>query len=80
VNGGGKTRVVENETPVAMMIMLRDLPQSTLGQAIDYALGQWPTLEVYLDDEACDRAQTIDALKRAMEFALLKDWTALSLW
>ena len=25
------------------------LPQSSLGQAIDYALGQWPTLEVYLD-------------------------------
>ncbi len=26
----------------------RYLPQSLLGQAIDYALGQWPTLEVYL--------------------------------
>jgi hypothetical protein len=26
----------------------RHLPQSLLGQAIDYALGQWPTLEVYL--------------------------------
>jgi transposase len=26
----------------------RHLPQSLLGQAIDYALGQWPTLAVYL--------------------------------
>jgi transposase len=26
------------------------LPQSSLGQAIDYALGQWPTLTVYLND------------------------------
>lgn len=26
------------------------LPQSLLGIAIDYALGQWPTLEVYLGD------------------------------
>jgi transposase len=28
----------------------RYLPQSLLGQAIDYALGQWTTLEVYLED------------------------------
>ena len=28
----------------------RYLPQSSLGQAIDYALGQWPTLSVYLND------------------------------
>jgi transposase len=28
----------------------RYLPQSSLGQAIDYALGQWPTLEVFLKD------------------------------
>ena len=28
----------------------RHLPQSLLGQATDYALGQWPTLEVYLED------------------------------
>ncbi len=28
----------------------RHLPQSLLGGAIDYALGQWPTLEVYLED------------------------------
>ena len=26
------------------------LPQSLLGQAIAYALGQWPTLTVYLED------------------------------
>ena len=28
----------------------RHLPQSQLGQAIDYTLGQWSTLEVYLGD------------------------------
>jgi hypothetical protein len=28
----------------------RHLPQSLLGQAIDYALGQWATLAVYLGD------------------------------
>jgi transposase len=28
----------------------RYLPQSLLGQAMDYTLGQWPTLEVYLQD------------------------------
>jgi len=28
----------------------RYLPQSLLAQAIDYALGQWPTLEVYLEN------------------------------
>ena len=28
----------------------RYLPQSSLGQAIDYALGQWRTLEIYLQD------------------------------
>jgi transposase len=28
----------------------RYLPQSLLGQAMDYALGQWSTLTVYLDD------------------------------
>lgn len=28
----------------------RFLPQSLLGQAIDYTLGQWPTLEVYLEN------------------------------
>ena len=28
----------------------RHLPQSLMGQAIDYTLGQWSTLEIYLDD------------------------------
>ena len=28
----------------------RALPKSLLGQAIDYALGQWPSLLLYLDD------------------------------
>ena len=28
----------------------RHLPQSAMGQAIDYALGQWPSLNTYLSD------------------------------
>jgi len=28
----------------------RHLPQSSLGSAMDYALNQWPTLEVFLND------------------------------
>ena len=28
----------------------RYLPQSLLGQAIDYTLGQWPTLTIFLHD------------------------------
>jgi transposase len=28
----------------------RHLPQSLMGQAIDYALGQWSTLDIYLND------------------------------
>ena len=28
----------------------RHLPQSLLGQALDYTLGQWPTLEIFLND------------------------------
>lgn len=28
----------------------RHLPQSAIGQALDYTLGQWPALSVYLDD------------------------------
>lgn len=35
---------------VALKGSRRHLPQSVLGQAIDYALGQWSTLEVYLQD------------------------------
>jgi len=33
---------------VALKRSGRHLPQSVLGQAIDYALGQWSTLEIYL--------------------------------
>jgi transposase len=35
---------------VALKSSGRHLPQSLMGQAIDYALGQWSTLEVYLRD------------------------------
>jgi transposase len=42
------------ERLVRAMVLLkssgRHLPQSLLGIAIDYALGQWRTLDVYLDD------------------------------
>lgn len=35
---------------VRLKVSGRYLPQSLLGQAIDYTLGQWSTLEVYLSD------------------------------
>ncbi len=35
---------------VALKSSGRYLPQSVMGQAIDYALGQWNTLEVFLED------------------------------
>ena len=31
-------------------ILGRFLPKSLMGQALDYALGQWPALQVYLSD------------------------------
>jgi hypothetical protein len=33
-----------------LKIRKRYLPQSSMGKAIDYALGQWPALCVYLED------------------------------
>jgi len=35
---------------IALKSSRRHLPQSLLGIALDYALGQWPTLQVYLAD------------------------------
>jgi hypothetical protein len=35
---------------VRLKVSKRHLPQSFMGQAIDYALGQWPMLSVYLSD------------------------------
>lgn len=35
---------------VALRASQRHLPQSALGQAIDYALGQWNTLQVFLEE------------------------------
>jgi hypothetical protein len=34
---------------VTLTLSRRHLPQSPIGKAIDYALGLWPTLTVYLD-------------------------------
>ena len=42
--------VVERLQRALLRVQPRALPQSLLGQAISYALGQWPTLTVYLDD------------------------------
>ena len=44
--------VIERLEKVLLRLKARGryLPQSSLGQAIDYALGQWPTLTVYLND------------------------------
>jgi transposase len=38
------------QTLIQLKTSGRHLPQSLLGMAIDYALGQWPTLEIYLQD------------------------------
>jgi len=35
---------------IALKLSRRHLPQSLIGKAIEYALGLWPTLTVYLDD------------------------------
>jgi transposase len=35
---------------VRLKLSRRHLPQSLLGRAIDYALGQWPALGIYLED------------------------------
>ena len=35
---------------VRLKLSRRHLPQSLLGQAIDYTLGQWPALGIYLED------------------------------
>jgi transposase len=44
--------IVERLEKVLLRLKARGryLPQSSLGQAIDYALGQWPTLTVYLNN------------------------------
>ena len=38
------------ERAVLLKSKRRLLPQSAMGQAMEYALGQWPALEVYLED------------------------------
>ena len=35
---------------VCLKVSGRYLPQNLLGQAIDYTFGQWPTLEIFLND------------------------------
>jgi hypothetical protein len=35
---------------IALKLSRRHLPQSLLGQAIDYTLSQWATLRIYLED------------------------------
>ena len=42
--------IVERLQRVLVRVQPRGLPQSLLGQAISYALGQWSTLTVYLED------------------------------
>lgn len=42
--------VVERLQRVLIRLQSRPLPQSLLGQAISYALGQWSTLTIYLED------------------------------
>ena len=50
---GSQSRMIINRlhrTLVALKTSRRFLPRSLMGGAIDYALGQWSTLLVYLDD------------------------------
>lgn len=42
--------IVERLHRTLLRVQARVLPQSLLGQAISYTLGQWPTLTVYLED------------------------------
>jgi transposase len=42
--------IVERLHRVLVRVQPRMLPKSLLGEAIAYALGQWPTLTVYLDE------------------------------
>jgi transposase len=42
--------IVERLHRALLRVQARVLPQSPLGQALSYALGQWPTLTVYLED------------------------------
>jgi len=42
--------IVERLHRILLRVQARVLPQSLLGQALSYALGQWPTLTVYLED------------------------------
>ena len=44
----------------------RHLPQSLLGQAMDYALGQWPTLTVYLENGRLEIDNNIAHAARGM--------------
>ena len=49
----GQSRIVHERLHRALLrlkIKKRYLPQSSMGKAIDYALGQWPALGVYLGD------------------------------
>ena len=50
VRASNSRMIVERLHRALVRVQSRVLPQSLLGQAISYALGQWPTLTVYLED------------------------------
>lgn len=52
VRGAQSRPIVERVGKALLRLKTRGryLPQSTMGQAIDYALGQWPGLGLFLDD------------------------------
>lgn len=50
VRASSSRMIVERLHRALLRVQPRVLPQSLLGQAIAYALGQWPTLTVYLGD------------------------------
>jgi transposase len=50
IRAGGSRMIVERFRRALHRVQPRLLPQSLLGQAVAYALGQWPGLTVYLDE------------------------------
>ncbi len=50
VRAGGSRMIVERVRRAMSRVQPRLLPQSPLGQAAAYALGQWPGLTAYLED------------------------------
>jgi hypothetical protein len=49
----------------------RFLPQSSIGKAVSYALGQWDSLEVYLQDAQIEIDNNLDGANEVRQAARL---------